>query len=279
MTSNDPLSIAPEDLGRDTKIGVSILPTDVDLYHDIATTLHELVEANNARGAPTCLIIPVGPVGQYERLARLCNHRRTSLRDVVLIGMDEYLQDERTMIPYDDPLSFRRHLDERFYERLDPDLAPPPENRVVPDPARPDAVAAAIERAGGVDMCVGGIGITGHVAFNDPPGPDVPLETFRNLGTRVVELALETRVINSVTAANGNIDAIPRWAVTVGMKEILSARSVRIYMNRSWQPAIARRWVHGPVTTRVPASLLQEHPDVHLTLTEEAARRPAGRLR
>ena len=172
-------------------------------------------------------------------------------------------------------------MDEHFYARLHPDLAPPPEQRVWPDPRDLDAVARAITREGGVDVCFGGVGITGHLAFNDPPEPGevVSLDEFRRRATRIVRLSRETLVINAVTAARGNLDRIPRLAVTVGMTEILGSRKVRLYMNREWQAAIVRKLLHGPVTPAVPASLLQEHRDAHVTIAEPVAEVPEPALR
>jgi glucosamine-6-phosphate deaminase len=221
-------------------------------------------------------------VGQYDLWARRCNAERISLRRLVLINMDEYLTaDGLDWIPAGDPLAFRRHMDEHFYGLLDADLAPPPEQRVWPDPRDPGAVARAIARGGGVDVCFGGVGITGHLAFNDPPEPGerATLEEFRRLATRVVRLSRETVLINSVTAARGNVDRIPKLAVTVGMKEILESRKVRLYMNREWQTAIVRKMLHGPVTPAVPASLLQEHRDVHVTIAEPVSEVPEPALR
>lgn len=275
----DILAIAPDRLGVGSGVEVDIVPTDIDLVHAMVTTLVERIEACRDDGRTPCFIVPVGPVGQYERLARLCNRRRLSLRGVTFVAMDEYLHDSNTWIDAASPLSFRRHLQEHLYDLLDPELAPEPDRRVVPDPGDPDAVARAIDRAGGVDTCLAGVGITGHLAFNDPPPAHTTAEAFAALGTRVVRLAPATRVINAVTAAGGNLDGIPEHAVTVGMREILGARRVRVFMNRPWQAAIVRRWLHGPVTAQVPASLLRTHPDVRLTITEEAARVPAGRLR
>ena len=102
---------------------------------------------------------------------------------------------------------------------------------------------------------------------------------FAALRPGVVRLCGETRLINSVTAARGNIDRIPELAVTVGMKEILGSRRVRLYMNRPWQCAIVRRLLHGPVTARVPASLLQRHPDARVTLADHVADPPEPTLR
>jgi glucosamine-6-phosphate deaminase len=196
--------------------------------------------------------------------------------------MDEYLTaDGRDFIPVEDPLSFRRHMRDHFYEKLDPKLAPPPDQRLFPDPKDLSGVPRAMEKFGGCDVCFGGIGITGHVAFNDPPEPGktVTAEAFRSLPTRVVRLSRETLVINSVTASRGNIDRIPKLAVTVGMKEILESRKVRIYMNRHWQSAIVRKILHGPVTPAVPASLLQNLSDVRFTIAEYVAELPEPELR
>jgi len=99
------------------------------------------------------------------------------------------------------------------------------------------------------------------------------------LPTRVVRLSRETRLINAITTSRGNIDRIPEFAVTVGMKEILESRKVRIYMNRTWQSAIVRKILHGPVTPSVPASLLQGHPDVRFTIAAYVAEVPEPRLK
>jgi glucosamine-6-phosphate deaminase len=119
------------------------------------------------------------------------------------------------------------------------------------------------------------------VAFNDPPEPGetISLETFKQLPTRVVRLSRETRLINSITTSRGNIDRIPELAVTVGIKEILESRKVRIYMNRFWQSAIIRKILHGPVTPAVPASLLQEHPDVRFTVADYVTELPEPQLK
>jgi glucosamine-6-phosphate deaminase len=105
------------------------------------------------------------------------------------------------------------------------------------------------------------------------------LEAFKELPTRVVRLSRETRLINSITTSRGNIDRIPEFAVTVGMKEILESRKVRIYMNRTWQAAIVRKILHGPVTPSVPASLLQAHPDVRFTIAAYVAELPEPQLK
>ncbi len=277
------LAIPPEDLGRGSPIRTRRVEDRESLTQAFADDLHERYLALRGEGrSPVVFIVPVGPVGQFDLWAERCNRERVSLRDLVVINMDEYLEaDGRAFIPADDPLSFRGHMRDHFYGKLDPALAPPLEHRLFPDPADVGAIDRAIARFGGVDVCFGGVGIMGHVAFNDPPEfPDaVDAEIFGRLPTRIVRLSRETLLINSVTASRGNVDRIPRFATTVGMREILEARQIRLYMNRDWQSAIVRKLLHGPVTAAVPASLIQRHPDARVTLTDEVARLPEPGLR
>ncbi len=147
--------------------------------------------------------------------------------------------------------------------------------------AKPEATGELIDALGGVDVCFGGVGITGHLAFNDPPEPgdNMSAADFAALPTRVVRLSRETRTVNAITAAKGNIERIPEFAVTVGMKEILASRKVRIYMNRPWQCAIVRKMLHGLLTAAVPASLLQRHPDARVTAVDLVTDLPEPTLR
>ena len=87
----------------------------------------------------------MGPVGQYDLLARRCNEQRRSLADLVLIGMDEYLSDAGDLLPLDDPLSFRRHMRDHLWSILDPALAPAEAQRLFPDPHEPTNVQRAID--------------------------------------------------------------------------------------------------------------------------------------
>lgn len=231
------------------------------------------LEGARAAGRRCTMIVPVGPVGQYRRLAELAGGR--SLADLTLIVMDEYLDTAGRWIAEDDPLSFRAHLFRHLRDPL-------PENRrpriVVPDPADPDGISRAIAEAGGVDVAFAGVGITGHLAFNDPvPGRDDPA-WVASWPTRIVALLPETRLINGVTAAGGDMHRIPTMAVTVGMAEILAARTLRIWMNRDWQRAAIRRAFCGPVTGAFPASLVQRHPTVTLDVTDRVLDAPEPAL-
>jgi glucosamine-6-phosphate deaminase len=269
------LDVPPEQLGKGTPVKVRI-GGDMDaLARDMAEAM--LAELKNPRAT---LIVPVGPVGQFPILADRINRQHVDCRDVCLINMDEYLSDDDRPIDADHPLSFRGFMDRLFYDRLNPELAPKRENRIFPDPADCGAIQKLIDHRGCVHACFGGIGINGHIAFNEPPEPGEQIgnEAFAKLPTRVLWLTRETRTINSVTVG-GEIALIPKRAVTVGMKECLAAKKLRFYCNRPWQSAVVRRVLHGPVTAACPASFLRTHGDAEIVVADYVAAKPDIRLR
>jgi glucosamine-6-phosphate deaminase len=274
------LNISAAELGRGQPVKVRVLGDMASVARDFAESLlGEILEARHA-GRPGTFIIPVGPVDQFPILANLINEKKVSCRDVVFINMDEYLGEDGQWISEDHPLSFRAYIKRSFYDLLDPSLSPLPENRVFPDPRNPGAIQKLIDARVVVDACLGGIGINGHVAFNEPPVMDgtVSIEEFANLPTRVLELSRETKTINSVTVG-GEISIVPKAAITIGMKEILAARRLRFYCNRPWQSAVVRRVLHGPLTPQCPASYLRRHPDASITMADYVAAPPQIQLR
>lgn len=230
----------------------------------MAARMRADLHAARAAGRGCTMIVPVGPVGQYARLAAAVLAEGDTLADLTLIVMDEYLDSRGAWIPETDPLSFRGHVFRHLRDALPAALRP---TMVVPDPQDICAVGRTIAARGGVDVAYAGVGITGHLAFNDPvPGRAEP-DWVAAWPTRVVRLTRETRLINAVTAAGGDVQRIPFLAVTVGMAEILGARTLRVWMNRDWQRAVIRRAFCGPVTGAFPASLVQRHADLSLDVT------------
>jgi glucosamine-6-phosphate deaminase len=269
------LIVPPQDLGRGTSVRVEIVGDMEDVARHFAQALFDEI----ANKADVTMVLPVGPVDQFPLLARMINQARLDCRELVIINMDEYL-DGDDWVPIEHPLSFRGYMNRKFYDLLDPGLAPPVENRVFPDPREPSAVQQVIDARGGLDVCYGGIGINGHIAFNEPPEPGefVDTDEFAERPTRVLSLTRETVTINSNTVG-GELSIIPRRAVTVGMREILLAGRLRFYCNRPWQSAVIRRVLHGPVTAACPASLLRTHPDASVTISRYVAQIPDIRLR
>lgn len=274
------LNVSAADLGKGHQVKIRLFGDAGSLGRDMAEAILAEIIAAQRIGRGATLIIPVGPVEPFPILVLLLRERKVSCRDTVFINMDEYLTDEDQWLPKEHPLSFRGFMDRSFYDLLDPDLAPLPMNRAFPDPKNPEAIQELIAARGGVDACFGGIGINGHIAFNEPPEPGVTIsnEAFAALPSRVLSLSRETRTINSVTVG-GEIAVIPKRAVTVGMKEVLAARRLRFYCNRPWQSAVVRRALHGPITAACPASFLRTHADATLTLADYVAQRPEIQLR
>lgn len=280
MTLPSYLSVPREDLGRGQPVRVRQLSDMAAIAADLAEAIQQEIVAARAANRGATLIIPVGPVDQFPILARNLNAAGVSCRDTVFINMDEYLTDDDEFVPVDHPLSFRGYMNRAFYDLLDASLAPPPGNRVFPDPQTPGALQELIDRRGGVDATFGGIGINGHIAFNEPPEPgeECTVEEFAARPTRNLSLARETRTINSVTVG-GDVTVIPRRAVTVGMREILASRRLRFYCNRPWQSAVVRRALHGPLTPACPASYFRTHPDAMVTVADYVATPPNIQLR
>lgn len=130
-----------------------------------------------------------------------------------------------------------------------------------------------IETLGGVDMCLGGLGINGHVAFNEPAETDdtIAVEEFAALQTRVLPISRETKNINAYGYQRGDLRGMPEWCITIGMKQILSARKIYIALNRKWQHGIVKHVLFDKPQAQIPASLMQGRDDVTFCAYEKLA--------
>ena len=270
------LALGAQDIIESAPCELEIAPNNDALITSIADSMLLDFKEISAQGKNPVFIVPVGPVGQYDIIARRARTENIDLSKLVLLGMDEYLRPDGQWILEDDPLSFRGHIQRHLLDHLPVDNRP---SVVFPNPANLKHYTDQIEMYGGVDVSYCGVGITGHLAFNDPvEGYENP-DLVATLPTRIVALRETTVALNSVTAARGNIQRIPKSAVTVGMKEILSATKIRIYLNREWQSAVIRRMLFGPVTGAFPASLVQHHDDVYVQAAEYVLKSPEPTLR
>lgn len=260
------------DLGFDAKIDLLKLGDSGEVFYEMAMEMISCIKANNSLGKKTVFICPVGPVGQYPIFVRLVNRDNISLKNVWFLNMDEYLNDDKQWIDIEDKLSFRGYMNREVYSKINPELIMPEEQRIFPDPNRVDHISKVIDNLGGVDICFGGIGINGHIAFNEPE--DISAEEFSNRATRVLEISRETRTINAVGDLNGAIEVMPKFCITIGMKEILSAKKIRLYCFRDWHRAVVRQAVYGEVSARFPVTLVQNHPDGKITVNSNAAQQP-----
>ncbi len=261
------------ELTKGNKVGVKTLGDSGEVFYEIAKEMVQTIKDNNKTEKKTVFIIPVGPVGQYPIFNRLVTEEQVSLASCYFINMDEYLTDEKQYLPIDHKLSFRGFMERNVYSQIPAHLSVPVGQRIFPDPNDPGKVQLLIDEAGGVDIAFGGIGINGHLAFNEPQD-ELSLEDFAQLETRVLEISPETRVANAIGDLNGAIDAMPRFAVTLGMRQILGAKKIRLGVFRAWHQAVLRQTLFGEISTHFPATLLQNHPDAMIYANNVASQRP-----
>ena len=241
-----------------------VAETEFDVYFDMALTMLEEIRLNHEKGKKTVMIVPVGPTQQYPLLAEMVNRLHVSLKDVHFFNMDEYMFSPEACIGPENPMSFQGRMNREFYDRVRPELVMPPEQRHFPKPGREAEYDRMIEELGGVDLCLGGLGINGHVAFNEPPEPgeEISADQFGELGTRVLPISRETQTINAYGYARGDLQRMPKWCITIGMKQILASKKIYIALNRPWQNGPFKHALLEEETAKVPASLLRRCPNL-----------------
>jgi len=237
-----------------------------DFYTRFATDLVDRVRAARDEQRDFVAILPVGPMPQYEIAARLINEERLSLDHVHTFNMDEYANEDGVTAPLSWPGSFQRAMFAGFFNLVDAELRPPDAQIHFPTT---DAIAdysARIEALGGADVCYGGIGWSGHIAFWEPQlGAefDGDLEAYKQAGARLVELHPMTVMQNALHSFGSDWSWVPPKANTIGPREVLGARHRSFWLDGdlgggvSWQRFIARLVAHGPVNEFVPGSVLQ----------------------
>ena len=266
-------NLEPNELLINNKVPYEYIGEGNAVFEKFAQEMVECIEENNKEGRNTVFIVPVGPVGQYPYFVDIVNKKRISLKNCYFLNMDEYLDDNKQYIPKTDKLSFRGFMEFEVYDKIDSDLTVPVDQRFFPDPSDPENLQNVITRLGGVDMAFGGIGINGHIAFNEAED-DTPVEEFATRETRAIRISRETRVANSIGDLNGALDAMPHYAAIIGMRQILGAKKIRLLVFRAWQQAVLRQTMFGKVESHFPSTLLQNHPDVIIYANEIASQRP-----
>lgn len=220
-------------------------------------------------------IFPVGPMPQYPIAARLINSLRLSLKHVHTFNMDEYADENGNTAPPTWPGSFQTAMLDNFLAAIDPDLRPPPEQIHFPSTRNIASYGRMIEDLGGADVCYGGIGWCGHIAFWEAHlGEEFArdLEAYKQAKARIVELHPMTIMQNALHSFGGDWSWVPPKAATIGPAEILGARYRSFWLDGylgggiSWQRFIARLVAHGPVNVFVPGSILQTAPTTYTML-------------
>jgi glucosamine-6-phosphate deaminase len=214
------------------------------------------------------MIMP-NPWPGYAKLAQMLNRARINCRNLHTFNMDEYADQDGHIAPETWELGFGYAFKTFFWRNLDPKLRPPEKQvHVFSDKSLPD-YGRRIADLGGADICYSGPGWTGHLAFIEPDAPEFAgsLEEWKKMGPRVCTLSPFTIAQNSLHGCfgmSGDLTAVPPKAATIGPAEVIGAKH-RIDMHAitvdgsfaSWQRLTTRLVLHGPVTPRVPESILQ----------------------
>lgn len=266
------INISNNEILYNEKIKVYVVDSRIDIYNDIVRVMANKLIENNQKGKATSFILPVGPRGQYRRFARICNIEKISCKNLITINMDEYLDDDDNLIEEDNPLSFRSFVKKNLFDLLEDSLKIKPKNIFFPDPNNIKQIEKVINEIGGVDICFGGIGINGHIAFNEPMDEsEITVSEFRELKTRVLDVSKETIVINSIKYG-GHTEFIPKRCITIGMTEIFMAKELRFYLEHDWQSAVLRKAIFEKPTTSFPATFLKEHENSSITVSGNVLR-------
>jgi glucosamine-6-phosphate deaminase len=239
---------------------VRVFPDATALARSLAGEVVQLIGGTRR----PVLGLPAGrtPIPLYDELARQHRAGLVDFSDAAAFNLDEFLG-----LSARHPASYRAFMRRHFFDHVNFGRArvhaPRGEARDVAGEC--ERYERAIQRAGGIDLQILGLGLKGHVGFNEP-APELIARTHRAM------LTAGTRRSNAELFGN-RAAAVPREAISVGMATILGARRVvLIATGAAKAPAVAAT-VDGPVTTQVPASLLQLHPDAEVWVDREAATR------
>lgn len=205
--------------------------------------------------------LPTGssPIGMYQNLVKACREGRVSFKNVITFNMDEYVG-----LPAENPESYHSFMSRNLFDHIDC----PRENIHILNgnaenlEAECEHYEQMIADAGGIDLFIGGTGVDGHIAFNEPGSSLVSR-------TRVKTLTTDTRIVNS-RFFDGDMNKVPAYALTVGVGTVMDAREVMILVNGHSKAAALKAVVEGPVTQMFTVSALQMHRHGVIVCDEDA---------
>jgi glucosamine-6-phosphate deaminase len=261
------------------KVPFRLVKDSAEMGMIMATELAGEIAANNSLGRATRAVIPCGPSCWYRPFTDLVNREKISLRRLIVFHMDECLDWQGRELPRRHPYSFRGFMEKHFYDPVFPELAVPENNRKWLNGLNIKEIGEEIA-AEPVDITYGGWGQDGHIAYNQArrhPYSHVTLDDVRNSTIRVQENNLDTIIALAQRTFGSAYQFVPPMSVTLGVKECLSARKVRLFSDTgAWKQTALRVALFGPLTPEYPITLCQEHPDALLTATIETAGHPVS---
>jgi glucosamine-6-phosphate deaminase len=239
-------------------VKLEIHGSEQSLADTLATSIANAIEAHPS----IALGLPTGrtPLALYRALVALTEKRRLDWSRVRTFNLDEFVG-----LGGRSEGSYCRFMHENLFNHVNlrREHIGFLDGRVEDLQGECDRYERAIADAGGIDLMLLGIGGNGHIGFNEPCD-ELPARTHRVL------LAERTRAANAVWFG-GNMTAVPRAALSMGMATILGARELVLMATGKGKMDAVRAMVTGGITTYLPASFLQLHPRVTVVLDEAAA--------
>ncbi len=225
---------------------------NVKNYEEMSRIAGELICAQVAL-KPNCVLgLATGstPVGMYAHMVKKYEKGEVDFSAVKSVNLDEYVG-----LDGSNDQSYRYFMNDHLFDHVNIDKA----NTRVPNGLAADtakegaAYDAYIESIGGIDIQVLGIGLDGHIGFNEP-------DSVFTRGTH--EVALDPSTIEANARFFASPDDVPRTAITMGMGSIMAAKKILLIANGAAKKAIVEKALTGPIDPQVPASILQLHPDL-----------------
>jgi glucosamine-6-phosphate deaminase len=244
------------------KVPVQIYKNSTEGSNAVAAQIAALIKEKQAKKLPCVLGMATGttPILLYKELVRLHKEEGLSFKNVVTINLDEYYPIEKSA--YQSYWSFmHRHLFDLV--DIDPKNIHLPNGEWTKENLKESCIAyeQTIEKTGGIDLQILGIGKNGHIGFNEPGS------SFHSK-TRVIHLDQQTRIAN--TYEFHDLNKVPKLAITVGISSIMKAKKIVLL---AWgdKASIVAKSIEGDVTEQIPASVLQNHDDCTFVIDEMAA--------
>ena len=229
-------------------------------YKDLSRKAANLISAQVIMKPDCVLGLATGssPVGTYEQLVEWYENGDLDFGDVTSVNLDEYvgLAKEHEQSYY---YFMHKHLFD--YVNINPERTFLPDGTNLNKEEECARYEEVIRSVGGVDLQLLGLGHNGHIGFNEP-------SDYFAMGTHCVDLQPSTIEANKRFFAS--IDDVPKQAFTMGIGTIMAARKILLIVSGNEKAQILYDALCGPVTSHVPASILQMHPNV-IVVADEAA--------
>lgn len=235
------------------------------------------IQQANKDGRNIRAIVPCGPKSWYAPFVRIVNEKNISLKKLTVFHMDECLDWEGNLLAENDPYNFKTFMLKYFYSGIRDELAVPNENRLFLQPSTMQYIKEKIQKAP-IDIALGGWGQDGHIAYNQSrrhPFSKISIDELRNSSIRIQENNLDTIITLGQRSFGAAYQFVPPMSITLGIKECLSAKKVRLYSDTgTWKQTALRVALFSDVDEEYPITLLQEHPDALITATLDTATHP-----